>query len=345
MNKNEIRRVASMQRACNKAELAADEINRYYTEIVVYCEQKVKEITKYTANADGKRRLTDKELAIILMLATDPADVFSVVNTIETVPGIDDEIRKLYMSGDLPLAMREIARLQREIDELAGNARQAADTVCRNHITDIIRSSYYREIYELQLRAGISFPFTKVTTEYIARLTRQDWAGDNYVNRLFHNTRNFAETLKTEIIKGAITGKTEWEIMKALQEKAMMSESKMRRIVRTETVYFYTQADMKARKECGIKKYMFLATLDKRTSAICRSLDGNIYYVDKQKPGYNCPPMHPWCRSTTLSIISKDWIKKQTRSALDIRSGKKVKVPLSMTYGQWYRKFVLEATE
>ncbi|MDD6788891.1 MAG: minor capsid protein, partial [Lachnospira sp.] len=101
------------------------------------------------------------------------------------------------------------------------------------------------------------------------------------------------------------------------------------------------QADMAARKECDIRRYMYLATLDMKTCAeTCGKLDGRIFLVKDQKPGYNCPPMHPWCRCTTLAILSDEWIKTQTRRARDPKTGRTFKVPLSMTYGEWKKKYL-----
>ncbi|MDD6788898.1 MAG: hypothetical protein PUE04_02195 [Lachnospira sp.] len=64
-----------------------------------------------------------------------------------------------------------------------------------------------------------------------------------------------------------------------------------------------------------------------------------------QKPGYNCPPMHPWCRCTTLAILSDEWIKTQTRRARDPETGRTYKVPLSMTYGEWKEKYLNKNSE
>ena len=340
MEKEEKKRVADIQRATDKAEKTADEINICVATLSKIAVNYTKGVMKN--RTDVRRIMSDEELAIFLTLATDPTDIFSVVHTITTTPGVSADTISYVTSSEFRYLMKGIADAQRMIDACTKMVNGDASHIFENHLSDIVKSGYYREIYELHLRAGVAFPFQKISNEYIRRLTSQDWLGNNYVNRLFKNTKLLADTLKKEIIKGAIIGATEWEITNALALKTAMAKNRIRRLVRTETVYYYTQADMKAREACGIKKYMFLATLDKRTSAICRSLDGKIFYVEKERPGYNCPPMHPWCRSTTLSIINTEWIKTQKRSALDPATGKKVKVPLTMKYVDWYRKYVLE---
>ena len=64
-----------------------------------------------------------------------------------------------------------------------------------------------------------------------------------------------------------------------------------------------------------VKAYKFVATLDKKTSDICRSLDGQIFKFG-QGP---IPPVHIRCRSRTSPILSDkySWLSKgRTRSAV-----------------------------
>ena len=50
------------------------------------------------------------------------------------------------------------------------------------------------------------------------------------------------------------------------------------------------------------KKYRYVATLDTRTSAICRALDGREFEYGKGPK----PPQHFNCRSTTVAVIDYD---------------------------------------
>ena len=81
------------------------------------------------------------------------------------------------------------------------------------------------------------------------------------------------------------------------------------------------------------KKYRYIATLDTRTSAICRALDGREFDYGKGP----MPPQHFNCRSTTVPVIDY--------KALDIPpppEGKRASmdgpVPGNETYGQWLAK-------
>nr|WP_225973858.1 minor capsid protein [Staphylococcus epidermidis] len=56
-------------------------------------------------------------------------------------------------------------------------------------------------------------------------------------------------------------------------------------------------------------EYKYVAKKDKKTSKICHSLNGKVFKVKDMIPGVNAPPMHPWCRSTTVPHVG-NWRDK-----------------------------------
>jgi SPP1 gp7 family putative phage head morphogenesis protein len=100
-----------------------------------------------------------------------------------------------------------------------------------------------------------------------------------------------------------------------------------------------------------IDKWLFVATLDSRTTAICRALDGKTFPIGKGPK----PPRHIRCRSTTAPV-TKSWDELFPSGGIDGRTkvGKKFlempegerpfvrgrmtgTVPASMTYDAWLR--------
>lgn len=88
-------------------------------------------------------------------------------------------------------------------------------------------------------------------------------------------------------------------------------------------------------KNCDevIKEYEFVATLDTKTSEVCRKLDGKHFKVDEATPGKNYPPMHPRCRSLTIRYKPENY-EKNTMTARD-KDGNNIEVPLGMKYDEW----------
>lgn len=76
----------------------------------------------------------------------------------------------------------------------------------------------------------------------------------------------------------------------------------MERLIRTETNYFLNQALLKAYTDYKVRQYRYVAVIDERTSDICRKLHREIFNVEDAEVGVNYPPMHPFCRSTTIAI-------------------------------------------
>jgi SPP1 gp7 family putative phage head morphogenesis protein len=79
------------------------------------------------------------------------------------------------------------------------------------------------------------------------------------------------------------------------------------------------------------KKYRYVATLDTRTSAICRALDGREFEYGKGP----MPPQHFNCRSTTVPIIDSDILPPSTTAT---RASKDGQVPINQSYGEWLAK-------
>lgn len=80
-------------------------------------------------------------------------------------------------------------------------------------------------------------------------------------------------------------------------------------------------------------KYRYVATLDMRTSPICRALDGKEFPYGKGPT----PPQHFNCRSTTVPVVDYEGLgfvppPPGKRASMDGQ------VPADITYGQWLSK-------
>lgn len=108
--------------------------------------------------------------------------------------------------------------------------------------------------------------------------------------------------------------------------------SNARRLIRTELNYVNNQAAFKSIEDSDMKYYRFIATLDRRTSTICRSHDGHVYPVSEAVAGANVPPLHSNCRSTIAgSLYGPDKVKTGTRIARDTTE-KNIHIPAEMQY-------------
>lgn len=143
------------------------------------------------------------------------------------------------------------------------------------------------------------------------------------------------DQLKNEMLVAFMTGRSADKTARAVAERFGVAASDARRLVRTESCYVANQAEMDSYKECGVEKYEFVAALDARTSEICRNLDGKVFPVEKQCPGTNAPPMHPYCRSTTIAVFDDEVTEGLQRRARDPVTGKNELISADMTYREW----------
>ena len=67
----------------------------------------------------------------------------------------------------------------------------------------------------------------------------------------------------------------------------------------TESAYFSSLGRNDCYKELDAERYKIVATLDMRTSAICRDMAVHIFKRSEYAVGTTAPPFHVYCRTTT----------------------------------------------
>lgn len=125
-----------------------------------------------------------------------------------------------------------------------------------------------------------------------------EWSGANYSQRIWRNNDLLANKLKDVLVKSAINGSNPRVTANNLRDVFGGTKINTERLVRTESTYVANATTAKRYESYGVQTYEFVATLDNRTSSICRSLNGETFKISEFSPGSNAPSMHPNCRST-----------------------------------------------
>lgn len=322
-----------------KAEDTADQISKVYLKASRYLSLEADEIFERYQTKHG---LSEAEAKRLINSLQDKTSLDELLQKLRN--GDKDQSKKDLLSQlEAPAYQARLERLrqiQNQLDLIMRNVYQQEKMISTDFYTDLASESYYRSIYNTQQRADAGFSFSHVSAKTINRVINSRWSSKNYSERIWGNTQALAQDLKEELLINLITGRTNRDAAGIISYKFGQGASNARRLVRTESNYVSTEMNFKAYDESGIEEYQYLATLDLKTSLVCRNLDGNTYPVKERLIGKNCPPMHPWCRSTTISVIDRTLIDKMQRSAIDPATGKRIKVPRSMTYQQWYDKYV-----
>ncbi len=286
--------------------------------------------------------LTEDEAARVLANVKDLSDIRELKLALQNTTD-SEEIRQLLILLDsAPYASRieKYEALQREVDNLPARLYKAENEASRAFYDEFIPDAYYHSIFDLQQQSGVGFAFNRIDPEEIRAIQQTPWLGANYSERIWGNTQALANELQKQLAVSLLTGRSAHETAEVIEAQFGKGSQNARRLIRTETSYFHAEMEAKAYEEADVEYYRFLATLDLRTSSICREHDGKIYKVSERITGKNYPPMHPWCRSDTIASDDSEWLAKATRSARDPVTGKTIQVPANMTYKDWYEKYV-----
>lgn len=327
-----------MYEEMQKAEETADDIAKIYLQSSKYLQLQMEDIferyrSKHKLSEADARRLLDS------MDGTTVQEMLQKLDNDES----DQTKKDLLAELEAPAYQARISRLmelQGQIDHVMQNIYHQEQQISTAFYENLAKDAYYQSIFETQKQTGLAFSFSHIADKQIDRVLSMNWSGKHYSERIWKNTGDLAQELKRELLVNLLTGRSEREAAEVISNRFASGAMRARRLVRTESCFASGELTAKAYEECGIEHYRFLATLDLRTSEICRGMDGKVFPVSERQQGVNYPPMHPWCRSTTISAISDEELKKMERRAYNPKTGKTEFVPGSMTYGEWYKKYV-----
>lgn len=285
-----------------------------------------------------KHNLTEDEARRLLGMMKDPADIA----TLREALAKDPKNAALLAELESPAYRARIERLenlQNEIDRMMQEIYGQEKMVTSEHYANVFHNSYYRGIYEIQRQAGFQFSFSAVDPQMLNQMLAMEWAGANYSSRIWGNTEALAKDLKEQLVLGYLTGKSEADMAAEIANKFGVANYKARRLVRTESNFQASMADLASYEESEVKNYIIVAILDLKTSEICQEMDGKSFPVKDAKVGVNINPFHPFCRTTTVADLSK-WFPNPERRVRDPVTGKVKTISAKTTYKEWYQQNV-----
>ena len=325
----------------DKAEKQADQFDKVYQEAKAYLD---KEINKIFDKFQRDYGLSQVDARQVLKNMKDKKDLHELRKVLEARPN-DPNIQRLLADLDSPaysFRMKRLERLSDDLDRMRESIYHSEKTGSDAFYSDLMKDSYYKATFDLQQQTGLAYGFSGLPESEIKHLQSFSWVGDGstYSTNIWKNTGKLTSSIKDELLISLMTGRDTRETAQAIAERFNVGQNDARRLVRTESAFFHNQMELLSYEEADIEKYIFVAVLDKRTSRICQEHDNQVYDRDKATPGVNCPPMHPWCRSTTVGYDEDADYSKLKRRARNPVTGKTELVPADMTYKEWYSKYV-----
>ena len=323
----------------DKAEKQADKFDKVYKESKAYLDKQINKIFDKFQRDYG---LSERDARHVLKNMKDQKDLNELRKVLEARPD-DPNIQRLLADLDSPAyayRMKRLERLSADLDSMRESIYHSEKKGSDAFYSDLMKDSYYKATFDLQQQTGLAYSFSDLPETEIKRLQGLKWTGEAYSDRIWSNTGALASSVKDELLVSLMTGRSVRDTSQAIAERFEVGQNKARRLVRTESAFFHNQMELLSYEDAEITKYKFVAVLDKRTSHICQEHDNKVYDTDKAVPGVNYPPLHPWCRSTTIAHDEDIDYSKLERRARNPETGKVEYVPADMSYKEWYDKYV-----
>lgn len=245
------------------------------------------------------------------------------------------ELNNVYYKTRVSRLEALLVQIRQQVEMLAAGQQQGIKEL----LADVYEDTYYRTIYEIQRGTGFGVTFAKIDQDALEAVLGTEFAGSNWSKRIWSDRDKLVTELRTKLAQAFIRGDSVERVARDLAERMRVSYSNAERLVQTESAFFVGETTAAGYKASGVvRKYEILATLDHRTSEICRSMDGRIFSLNEREVGVNYPPFHPRCRTTVVPYFD-DEINVGERIARD-KKGMVYFVPGDMTYDEWFARYV-----
>lgn len=288
-----------------KAESTADTLGKAYYATARYLQGEANDV--FNAFTD-KFELSIAEAETMLKNAPNKS-MFEQMKT--ALATCTDEQRKQELETLLssPAYAHRIGRLNdldSKISDMCSRLANAEIGVDTAHLDDIIQSAYMQTVFDVTKGADYRAAFDLIPESRVKAILSTNWSGQMFSERVWDNTNALADGLKHDMLVGIMAGKSEQHMADDIMNRCGVGAFEARRLVRTETTCVANMAELYGYKELDIDEYEFSACLDSRTSDLCRELDGKVFKRNIAQAGVNLPPMHPFCRSTTLPVLPSE---------------------------------------
>jgi len=285
--------------------------------------------------AEAKQVLTKGELSSFKMSVDD------YIKKGKTLPYSDQWAKELERaSAKFHVTRLEALQLQmqQQIEVMYGYELDTFDQFISNQY----KAGYYKTMFEFQKGFGVGFDVMKLDDNKIAKLIAKPWApdGQNFSSRIWRDKNKLMAEMPSILTQATIRGESYSQTAKAIMDRFNVSKSQAKNLVITESAFFSSASQTDCFNNLNVKQYEIIATLDGKTSDVCRMMGGKVFDMKDRKSGITCAPFHGRCRSTSAPYFNDEFELNTKRAARDPDTGKTYHVPADMKYPDWEKSFV-----
>ncbi len=264
-----------------KQQFFSDKTLEFAKELYDQNEVKLKEV--YRGQINNRDDLLSKIAKILLS--------YNIADNILNINAADK--KKLYSE----LSDLIVSNIKSELEFESG--------LTKDILTSVGKEKFNTNNYIYSL--GADFKLTQLSDEALEKIINTKVDGKLWNERLYTNKNDMCITLQDEIEK-FLKGETNVnQIEQKIIDKYDTNAHETKRLVQDNICRVQEGANDEWQHEHGIKKVMYLATLDGHVCSKCAPYDAKVFDIDK-KPVLI--PQHPFCRCVYVSLPNKDWHPK-----------------------------------
>lgn len=235
-----------------------------------------------------------------------------------------------------------------KMDEIQANIRHHVEMLSTkyddgtgNLLRGAYEDSYYKTVFDVSKQANVSADFTALGSKQLDTAVKEKWSGANYSDRIWQSKQKLVAALTDIIPQEFARGRGVQQIANDFAARMNVSYKNALRLVRTEINYISNKATLQAYRDSGVvQEFEFVATLDMRTSEVCQDMDGRHFPLAEGKTGINIPPLHPYCRSTTIPYFPADEFGAAVTDRVGRdETGKSTFMGKDMSYLEWAQQY------
>lgn len=253
---------------------------------------------------------------------------------------IQFEIAKIYMeytqNGELKIGKQQRYNVLKSLEsKLIKQAREIGNDDLKTTtkiLTDVFKESYYKTAFAINKGIETAIDYSLLRPEFVKAAVEIPIKGKMFSDRIWDNKTKLVKSVRHHVEQAMIQGKSVEKIARQVKKDFEVSAYESKRLINTEVARCVSQAQDEIYKQSDVvKKVIYDATLDMKTSEICQKLDGK--YFDKNSD-YPKIPQHPNCRSCYIPVVD-GWSPSRKR----VNEGNKPIEDYS-NYEDWKKKFI-----
>ncbi|MGZ1606480.1 minor capsid protein [Staphylococcus argenteus] len=210
--------------------------------------------------------------------------------------GEANRVLKLY---NLTMKISREQLLKQHLDLIVRDTELNLQSKLEDHLVEAVDR-------EVERQAHILGEHVKIDDAEVKAVVNSNFKGVTWSQRIWKDMALVQKEVEQITSHVVIRGRHPNEFVSEFKKQTNSTSYNASRLLVTESARVQTESQKIAYlKDLGEDgKYKYVAKIDSKTSKLCHSLNGKIFKVKDMIPGVNAPPMHPWCRSTTVPHVS-----------------------------------------